>query len=156
MRTLGLAMFGFAVAVAACGGGGVPKPCGWYFASDRANVRLGPIRWLTGVWRGSRATGDQIWTKWNGSIAGVWRREESPGSDRFYTVREDGAKITLVEIAPSGTSTTYEAVEQGERVVVFSNAEHGKLRLEGAGHDLELTIETKDGTVERHHFWLEI
>lgn len=157
MRARALTSVGFVLALAACGAGR-PKPCGWYFAADRANVSLGPIRWLSGVWRGSRATGDQIWTRLsNGSMAGVWRRAEAPaGSDRFYTVRQDGAKLALVEISTTGTTTTYEAVEQGERSVVFASPEHGELRFRGDGREFELTIQPKGGAIEHHHFWLEI
>jgi hypothetical protein len=146
----------FVTAVAACGAGR-PKPCDWYFAADRANVRLGPVRWLAGVWKGSTA-GDQIWTRLsNGSMTGMWRRAEGPpGSDHFYRVREDGTKLTLVEITATGSAATYEAVEQGEHFVVFASPERGQLRFKGDKSELELTIESQDGAVEHHRFRLEI
>jgi len=156
MRARGLTALGFVIAMVACGAG-TPKPCGWYFASDRANTSLGPIRWLSGVWKGPRTTGEQIWTPLrNGSMAGVWHRADAPDRDRFYTVRQEGAKITLVEISAAGATSTYEAVEQGERSVVFASPEHGRLSLRSVDGALELTIEPKGGAVERHHLWLEI
>jgi hypothetical protein len=156
MRVRGL-WVAFLIAIAACGAGR-PKPCGWYFAADRANVKLGPVRWLSGVWKGSRATGDHIWTRLsNGAMAGLWRRAESPeGSDRFFTLHTDGTNLTLVEISLTGVTTSYEAVEQGERFVVFVNPERGQLHFRGDGHELHLTIQPSHGAVEHHHFSLEI
>jgi hypothetical protein len=157
MRARAITLVGIVIAMAACGAGR-PKPCGWYFAADRANVSLGPVRWLSGVWRGPRATGEQIWTRLsNGSMTGLWRRAEAPaGSDRFYTLLEDGGKLTLIEISTNGTTTTYDAVEQGERAVLFSSPDHGQLRFRGDNREFELTIEGKAGATERHHFRLEI
>lgn len=115
------------------------------------------MRWLTGVWRGSRATGDLIWTQLsNGSMAGMWRRAEAPaGSDRFYTIRDDGTKLTLVEVSPVGVVTRYEAIEQGERSVTFSNPARGQLRLRGERRELDLAIQ-RGPALEHHHYWLEI
>lgn len=90
-------------------------------------------------------------------MAGVWRRAEAPaGSDRFYTVREDGTKLTLVEISSTGTTTTYEAVSRGEGSVVFASPGHGQLRFQDDDRELVLTIESQDGAIEHHRFWLEI
>lgn len=153
MRMRSLTALGLAVVMAACGAGR-PKPCGWYFAADRANVTQGPIRWLAGVWKGSRTTGALIWTRLDhGSMAGVWRRAQS---DRFYTLREDGAGLVLVEITPTGATTTFDAVEQGERAVVFANPERGRMRFREVDGAIELTIETGGGSAEQLRFSREI
>jgi hypothetical protein len=73
-----------------------------------------------------------------------------------HTVQRDGAKITLVEVSPGGVANTFEAVEQGERFVVFSNPDHGRLGFRHGDGALELTIEHADATIERHRLSLEI
>jgi hypothetical protein len=140
--------------VAACGAA-ANKPCGWYFARDRANVTQGPVRWLAGVWRGGDH-GDWIWTPLErGTMAGVWRRVDPTPEVRFFTIRHDGAQLTLASVTEAGVVTTFDAVEQGERFVVFANAEREHVSFRGTHGGLDLSIEL-DGVVARHRLRLEI
>ncbi len=89
--------------------------------------RIAELAWLAGCWIGEG--GEECWLEpLGGTMVGINRgpqREGKPPAFEFLRLVEDGGKLVYLA-SPSGRHppTPFEAIEVGERRVVFANPDH--------------------------------